>query len=177
MSRVGKLPIAIPVDVRVNLDGLTVDVSGPRGRLVKSFAGDIVITQEQGQVLVKPLLNNKFSRSMWGTARSIINSMVHGVTNGFTEELEMNGVGYKAAVKDSYINLTLAKSHNTKIEIPKIIKVTTPKQNIILLESVDKEQLGQFVATIVQQRSPEPYKGKGIRKKGQYVQRKEGKKN
>ena len=126
--------------------------------------------------MVKPLNDTNAAKAMWGTARSIINSMVKGVTVGFSEELEVNCVGYRAAIKGKYLNLTLGKSHNTKIEIPEGIKVETPKQNIITLESINKEKLGEFIAVVKRQRPPEPYKGKGIKRKGEYVQRKEGKK-
>lgn len=177
MSRVGKLPISVPEGVQVELNGLKIDVSGPKGKLSKTFAGNIEISLQNNQLSVIPLAQNKSARSMWGTARSIIFSMVKGVKEGFVQELEINGVGYKAAIKDEYLNLMLAKSHNTKIEIPKNIKITVPKPNIIILESADKEKLGQFISTIIKQRPPEPYKGKGIKKKGQFVQRKEGKKN
>ena len=177
MSRVGKLPVTVPEGVRVELDGLNVKVIGPKGNMAKSFAGNITINFQDNQISVAPINKTKEARSMWGTARSIINGMVKGVKEGFTQELEVNGVGYRAAVKGDYLNLTLGKSHNTKIKIPNIIKVDAPKQNIIMLESVDKEKLGQFVAIIIKQRPPEPYKGKGIKRKGQYVQRKEGKKN
>lgn len=177
MSRVGKLPVPVPEGVKVDLDGLKVNVVGPKGELSKTFAGSIAISLQDNQLFVKPLSETKGARSMWGTARSIINSMMKGVKEGFTEELEVNGVGYKVLVKDKYLNLMLAKSHNTKIEIPQNIKVTAPKQNQIILESVDKEKLGQFISIIIKQRPPEPYKGKGIKRKGQYVQRKEGKKN
>lgn len=177
MSRVGKLPIAIPKSVDVMISGLNVTVKGPKGELHKSFAGMIEIHTEDNSVVVKPLDTSKNARSMWGTARSIINCMIKGVHQGFSEELEVNGVGYRAAVKGNYLNLTLGKSHNTKIEIPVAIKVEAPKQNIITLQSVDKEELGQFIALIIKQRPPEPYKGKGIKRKGQYVERKEGKKN
>lgn len=176
MSRIGKLPISIPEGVKVELSGLNIDVAGPKGRIVKTFAGNISIKLQDGCILVLPLDQTNNSRSMWGTARSIINGMVTGVNRSFFEELEVNGVGYRASVKGDYLNLVLGKSHNTKIEIPKNIKIETPKQNIITLESVDKEKLGQFVATIIKQRPPEPYKGKGIKRKGQFVQRKEGKK-
>jgi large subunit ribosomal protein L6 len=144
---------------------------------LKLSLGNITITQEASSILVKPKDNSKNARSMWGTARSIINGMVQGVKEGFTQELEVNGVGYRVSVKESYLNLSLGKSHNTKIEIPSVINVETPKQNIIILKSYDKELLGQFTALIIKQRPPEPYKGKGIKRKGQYVQRKEGKKN
>ena len=142
----------------------------------KTFAGDISIEQNDETVVVKPLNSTNAARAMWGTARSIISGMVKGVTIGFSEELEVNGVGYRAAVKGKYLNLTLGKSHNTKIEIPEGIKVEAPKQNVITLESINKEMLGEFIAVIKRQRPPEPYKGKGIKRKGEYVQRKEGKK-
>jgi large subunit ribosomal protein L6 len=176
MSRVGKLPVAVPGGVDVTIDGLNVVVKGPKGNLTRSFAGMIEILIENNAVVVKPLDLSKNARSMWGTARSIINGMIKGVHEGFSEELEVNGVGYRAAVKGDYLNLTLGKSHNTKIEIPKVITVDAPKQNIITLQSVDKEKLGQFIALIIKQRPPEPYKGKGIKRKGQYIERKEGKK-
>lgn len=177
MSRVGKLPIAVPEGVNVDISGLSVNVKGPKGELAKTFAGDIEIVKEGAAVLVKPKDKSKNAKSMWGTARSIINGMVHGVKEGFSQELEVNGVGYRVAVKGPYLNLSLGKSHNTKMEIPEGVKVDTPKQNIIILHSSDKQLLGQFAAQIIKQRPPEPYKGKGIKKKGQYVQRKEGKKN
>lgn len=177
MSRVGKLPIAVPSDVKVNINGLNVSVSGPKGELSKTFAGPVEILMNDNVVIVKPLDASKNARAMWGTARSIINGMVAGVSKGFAEELDVIGVGYRASVKDEYLNLTLGKSHNTKIEIPKIVKVETPKQNIITVQSADKEKMGQFIALIIKQRPPEPYKGKGIKRKGQYVERKEGKKN
>ncbi|GAB4163425.1 MAG: 50S ribosomal protein L6 [Rickettsiaceae bacterium] len=174
MSRVGKLPVPVPAGVKVDISGLSIRVQGPKGTLEKVFAGPISIEHIDSSIVVKPL--DLMARAMWGTARSIISGMVQGVTTGFQQELEVNGVGYRAAVKGKYLNLTLGKSHNTKIEIPEGIKVDTPKQNIITLESHDKEKLGQYVAIIRQQRPPEPYKGKGIRRKGEYVQRKEGKK-
>lgn len=176
MSRVGKVPVALTNGVKVEISGLHVKVQGARGVLEKTFAGDIAIEQQDGAVLVRPLNDTKFARSMWGTARSIINGMVKGVSTGFSEELEVNGVGYRAAVKGKYLNLTLGKSHNTKIEIPEGIKVDAPKQNIITLECINKEKMGEFIAVLKRQRPPEPYKGKGIKRKGEYVQRKEGKK-
>jgi len=176
MSRVGKVPVSLANVAKVEISGLNIKVLGTKGFLEKSFAGDISIEQNENTVVVKPLNDTNAARAMWGTARSIINAMVKGVTTGFFEELEVNGVGYRAAVKGKYLNLTLGKSHNTKIEIPEGIKVDTPKQNIINLESINKEMLGEFIAVIKRQRPPEPYKGKGIKRKGEYVQRKEGKK-
>lgn len=177
MSRVGKLPVEVPGAVKVSVDGLSITVSGPKGELQKTFQGNIAITLENNQVVITPLGNDKAARSMWGTARSIIQGMVTGVNEGFKQELEVNGVGYRASVKGQYLNLSLGKSHNTKIEIPSDIKVEAPKQNALIVEGASKERLGQFVAVIIKQRPPEPYKGKGIKRKGEYIQRKEGKKS
>lgn len=176
MSRVGKVPVALTGGAKVEISGLNVKVQGPKGILEKTFSGEIVIEQKDETIIVSPSSETKAAKSMWGTARNIINGMVKGVSVGFTQELEVNGVGYRAAVKGKYLNLTLGKSHNTKIEIPEGIKVDTPKQNVIMLESIDKEKLGEFIAVVKRQRPPEPYKGKGIKIKGEYVQRKEGKK-
>lgn len=176
MSRVGKVPVLLTNGAKVEISGLNVKVTGSKGVLEKTFAGEIAIEQKENAIVVKPLSETNAAKAMWGTARSIINGMVKGVTVGFSEELEVNGVGYRAAVKGKYLNLTLGKSHNTKIEIPEGIKVEAPKQNAITLESINKEMLGEFVAVIKRQRPPEPYKGKGIKRKGEYVQRKEGKK-
>lgn len=176
MSRVGKVPVSLTQGAKVEISGLNIKVHGTKGTLEKKFVGDIMIEQTGETIVVKPLNDTSAAKAMWGTARSIINSMVKGVTVGFSEELEVNGVGYRAAIKGKYLNLTLGKSHNTKIEIPEGIKVDTPKQNIITLESINKEKLGEFIAVIKRQRPPEPYKGKGIKRKGEYVQRKEGKK-
>ncbi|AAY61144.1 ribosomal protein L6 [Rickettsia felis str. Pedreira] len=177
MSRVGKLPITIPEGVKVGLNDLEVKISGPKGELSKTFKGNIAISLEENKLLVKPLAANKNARAMWGTARSIISNMVTGVKEGFKLKLEINGVGYRAMVKGKYLNLMLAKSHNTKIEIPSDIKIEVPKQNIIILEGTDKEKLGQFASIIIKQRPPEPYKGKGIKFENQFIPRKEGKKN
>lgn len=177
MSRVGKLPVEVPSAVKVSVDGLAVTVSGPKGELTKTFQGNIAINLQDNQIVVAPLGQDKTSRAMWGTARSIIQGMVTGVSTGFKQELEVNGVGYRASVKDDYLNLSLGKSHNTKIAIPKDIKVEAPKQNALIVEGVSKERLGQFVAVVIKQRPPEPYKGKGIKRKGEYIHRKEGKKS
>jgi large subunit ribosomal protein L6 len=176
MSRVGALPITIPSGVNVQLDKLQVDVTGNKGSITKLFKGDIEIKITEDKVIVRPLNDLAQSRAMWGTARNIVANMIKGVSDGFTTELEIIGVGYRASVKDDYINLALGKSHNTKIFIPQNIKITVPANNKITLSSFDKELLGQFVSQIIKQRPPEPYKGKGIKKVGQYIQRKESKK-
>ncbi len=176
MSRIGLAAVIIPDGVKVKVDGLFVEVSGNRGIISKSFKGDIEINVDGDKLSVKPLNESSGARSMWGTARNIVSNMVKGVSEGFTTELEIIGVGYRASIKDSYINLALGKSHATKIQLPKNIEVTIPNNNKMILTSFDKELLGQFVAQIIKQRPPEPYKGKGIKKVGQYIQRKESKK-
>ena len=176
MSRVGKLPVAVPSDVKVNIDDLSITVEGPKGVLSRTFKGPIAIEFMQNAVSVRPTDESQHARAMWGTARSIINNMVHGVKNSFSITLNVDGVGYRSAVVGSFLNLTLGKSHGTKIFIPAGIKVETPKQNVVVLSSIDNELLGKFAATIIAQRKPEPYKGKGIKVHGQPVYRKEGKK-
>jgi len=118
MSRIGKLPIQVVAGVKVEVSGLFIKVQGPKGSIEKEFYGPILIEYKDSQIVVKPLNNSTEAKSMWGTARSIINGMVVGVKDGFRKELEVNGVGYRASVKGNYINLTLGKSHNTKIQIP-----------------------------------------------------------
>jgi large subunit ribosomal protein L6 len=176
MSRIGALPITIPSGVSVEIDKLQVDITGNKGNIRKIFKGDIEINITDNKVIVSPLNDLAQSRAMWGTARNIVANMIKGVSEGFTTDLEIIGVGYRASVKDEYINLALGKSHNTKIFIPENIKITIPSNNKIILSSFDKELLGQFVSQIIKQRPPEPYKGKGIKKVGQYIQRKESKK-
>jgi len=176
MSRVGKLPILIPEGVTVDMSNLTIKVQKGNNSLTKTFLGDISLAIVNNAVVVTPTAQTTKAREMWGTARNIINNMVKGVYSGFKEELDVIGVGYRASVSGKYLNLTLGKSHNTVIEIPEGVKVNTPKQDLIELESSDKEKLGQFISIIKSQRPPEPYKGKGIKKKGEYIIRKEGKK-
>lgn len=177
MSRVGKVPVVIPSGVDVSVSGCVVTVSGPLGRLTREFNDCVSFCIEDGKVRVDPNGETKEHRAMWGTARSVLNGMVSGVSKGFKTELEVNGVGYRAAMKGQMLNMSLGKSHSVKIEIPQEVKVETPKQTIVILSSIDKELLGRVAARIIQQRPPEPYKGKGIKRKGQYVQRKETKKS
>ncbi len=177
MSRIGKLPILIPKDVNVEINGLSVNASGPKGKLSKTFKGDINISISDDKIIINPLNKTKNAKSMWGTSRSVISSMIKGVKEGFSQDLEVNGVGYRASIKGDHISMSLGKSHGTKIRIPEGIGAETPKQNIIVISSADLEKLGQFASIIKRQRPHEPYKGKGIITKGQFVQRKEGKKN
>lgn len=176
MSRVGKVSIEIPNGVEVNINGLSIVVSGPRGILSRAFVADVNLLKENNLIRVVPLNDRKNTLKMWGTVRSILQNMIIGVSIGFKTELHLIGVGYRASSKDQYLNLSLGKSHSTKIFIPSYINVDASKTSTILLESIDKEKLGQFTSIIIKQRPPEPYKGKGIRIKDSFVQRKEVKK-
>jgi len=176
MSRIGKLPVLIPDTVDVKCNDLNVLITGPKGFSNRSFQGDILIELVDGKLIVTSLNDTKASSAMRGTVRSIINNMVRGVSEGFSEEVEIVGVGYKASIRNNYLNLSLGKSHNTKVFIPKGIDLISTKQNTLIVSSNDKEKLGGFISVLIKQREPEPYKGKGIKIKGRYVQRKEGKK-
>lgn len=176
MSRVGKVPVVIPSGVTVVVDNQKVTVSGAKGTLSKEFSNVVSIDVSDGIVKISPKNKEKFTLAMWGTARSIINNMVKGVSQGFSEVLEMIGVGYKAALNNRYLTLFLANSHSTIVEIPEDLKVSLPKPTLINIEGCNKESLGSFAALLIKQRPPEPYKGKGIRKQGSYVAKKEGKK-
>jgi large subunit ribosomal protein L6 len=175
MSRIGAKPIEIPDGVSVTVDKVSILVSGKYGVISKSFSENICLSVNEKNIVIKPINVNVSTKAMWGTTRSIIFNMVKGVFEGFSIDLDIIGVGYKSSTKDGYINLSLGKSHNTKILIPENIKVTHHGSKMTIF-SHDKELLGQFVAQIIKQRPPEPYKGKGIRKSGQYIERKESKK-
>jgi large subunit ribosomal protein L6 len=177
MSRVGRVPVLVPSNVKIVTDGEYVTVEGPRGRLTRKFVKELTFSMVQDSFVVSTKVSTKFARAMWGTVRSIVASMVKGVTDGFEVELEINGVGYRAAISGEYINLGLGKSHNIKVVIPDGIQVEVQKQSTISLRSSDKEKLGRFVSLLIEQRPPEPYKGKGIKRKNQYIQRKDGKKS
>jgi len=177
MSRIGKLPIKLETGVNVVVESDSVKVSGPNGVLQKKIHKTVKISVVDDKVCVTPVDNTTLALSMWGTTRSIINNMVQGVKNGFKIELELVGVGYRVAQKDNFINLAIGKSHSVRLVIPAGIKVTAPKPTHIVIEGADKEQLGQFAATVMKQRPTEPFKGKGIKFKDQFVKKKEGKKN
>ena len=176
MSRVGKVSIEVPSSVQVDIKGLNVEIIGPKGRLSRSFIADVDLVRDDNFIKVVPLNEKRDTLKMWGTIRSILQNMISGVSIGFKTELQLIGVGYRASSKDQYLNLSLGKSHSTKIFIPNYITVDASKPSAILLESIDKEKLGQFTSIIIKQRPPEPYKGKGIRIKDSFVQRKEVKK-
>lgn len=180
MSRIGKKPVTIPsgVTINVNKDNLIV-VKGPKGELKQSIDRDITIEVTDGQVVCTRPTDQIRHRAMHGLYRSLINNMVQGVTEGFKKELELVGVGYKASHQGNLLDLSLGYSHNIIVEIPKELKVSTSQEKgdnpRIFLESVDKQLLGQVAAKIRGLRKPEPYKGKGVKYKGEYIRRKAGK--
>lgn len=177
MSRIGKLPVAIPDKVKVSIDGQSVSVEGPKGSLKKSFDHSVKIELVENEVRVSPVDDGRHSRAMYGTVRSIINGMVVGVVDGYTKKLQIKGVGFRAVLKGNILDLALGYSHPCELEIPEGIKVTVAENTKITVEGADKQVVGQVTAEIYQFFPAEPYKGKGVHIEGQYVRRKEGKKS
>ncbi|MEZ5751245.1 MAG: 50S ribosomal protein L6 [Paracoccaceae bacterium] len=176
MSRIGKKPVALPKGVDVTISGQTVSVKGPKGTLSFKATDDVTITQEDGAIKVTPRGTSKRARQQWGMARSMVENLTIGVTTGFKREMELVGVGYRAAMQGKDVKLSLGYSHDVVFEVPAGITVTTPKPTEIVIEGIDAQQVGQVAANIREWRRPEPYKGKGIRYKDEYIFRKEGKK-
>lgn len=177
MSRIGKLPVAIPEKVKVSVDGQNVSIEGPKGSLKKSFDHSVKIELVENEVRVSPVDDSRHSRAMYGTVRSIINGMVIGVVDGYTKKLQIKGVGFRAVLKGNILDLALGYSHPCELEIPEGIKVTVAENTKITVEGADKQVVGQVTAEIYQFFPAEPYKGKGVHIEGQYVRRKEGKKS
>ena len=176
MSRIGKKPIAIPQGVTVNASGNTVKVKGPKGALQFVVPDEVSVKMEDGKVKVDPRNESKRARSMWGTSRTLVANLMTGVTKGFERKLEINGVGYRAAVQGKNLNLQLGYSHDVVYPIPEGIQIVTPKPTEITITGIDAQRVGQVAAEIRAFRSPEPYKGKGVKYAGEYIFRKEGKK-
>jgi large subunit ribosomal protein L6 len=176
MSRVGLKPISLPDKVAVKLDGRTVVVEGPKGKLDYELPQGISLTAADGRVTVSRANEERQLRALHGTARSLVQNMITGVSAGFTKDLEIQGVGLRAAVKGADLDLSLGKSHPILHPIPKGITVTVADNTKIKVEGIDKQQVGQFAAEVRAYYPPEPYKGKGVRYVGEYVRRKEGKK-
>ena len=176
MSRIGKKPVAVPAGVTTNISGQKVEVKGPKGMLSFTATDDVTITLADGAVSVQPRGTSKRARQQWGMSRSMIENLMTGVTTGFKKELEIQGVGYRAAMQGNVLKLSLGYSHEVNFEVPQGVTVTTPKQTEIGVEGIDAQQVGQVAANIREWRGPEPYKGKGIRYKGEFIFRKEGKK-
>ena len=176
MSRIGKKPVPVPAGVTTNISGQKVEVKGPKGTLSFTATDDVTITLADGAVTVQPRGTSKRARQQWGMSRSMIENLMTGVTTGFKKELEINGVGYRAAMQGNVLKLSLGYSHEVNFEVPQGVTVTTPKQTEIVVEGIDPQLVGQVAANIREWRAPEPYKGKGIKYKDEYIFRKEGKK-
>ena len=176
MSRIGKKPVQVPGGVTATVNGQTVEVKGPKGTRSFTATDDVTITLADGQISVMPRGDSKRARAQWGMSRSMVANLVQGVTAGFKKELEIQGVGYRAAIQGNILKLSLGYSHEVNFEVPAGVTVTTPKQTEIVVEGIDQQIVGQVAANIREWRAPEPYKGKGIRYKDEYIFRKEGKK-
>jgi large subunit ribosomal protein L6 len=176
MSRIGKHPVEIPKGVTVALAGRTITAKGKLGELKLDLTDEVDATVADGHVTVVPRSETKQSRTMWGTTRALLNNMVHGVSAGFTRRLEINGVGYRAAVQGSDLTLQLGYSHEIKYKIPKGITIVAEKPTTLVVSGADRQRVGQVAAEIRGYRGPEPYKGKGIKYEDETIVRKEGKK-
>jgi large subunit ribosomal protein L6 len=176
MSRVGKKAVTLPAGVTAKVEGQTVAVKGTKGELRFVVPGDVNVSFADNQIKVDPRNETKRARALWGTARAQVNNLVVGVTKGFEKKLEINGVGYKAAVAGKNLQLSLGYSHDVVFPIPQGIAITTPKPTEITITGIDKRQVGQVAAEIRAFRPPEPYKGKGVKYADEFIFRKEGKK-
>jgi large subunit ribosomal protein L6 len=176
MSRVGKHPVLIPQGVTVEVSGQTVTAKGKLGTLKLVVSHDIGTEVKDGKITVSPRSETKRARMQWGTTRALINNMVAGVSKGFSVGLEINGVGYRAAVQGKMLNLQLGYSHEVNFAIPDGIKITCEKPTAIRIDGTDRQQVGEVAAKLRSFRKPEPYKGKGIKYETETIRRKEGKK-
>ncbi|MDP3338906.1 50S ribosomal protein L6 [Frigidibacter sp.] len=176
MSRIGKKPVELPQGVTASISGQTVEVKGPKGTRSFKATDDVTLALDEGKLTVTPRGTSKRARQQWGMSRSMVSNLVTGVSTGFRKELEIQGVGYRAAVAGNVLKLSLGYSHEVNFEVPAGVTVTTPKQTEIVVEGIDQQLVGQVAANIREWRAPEPYKGKGIRYKGEFIFRKEGKK-
>ncbi len=176
MSRIGKKAVPVPAGVTVNLQGADLSVKGPKGELKMAFVEQVLAKMEEGGIKVDPRDKSKVARSCWGMSRTMVANMIKGVTEGFSKNLEISGVGYRAAVQGKVLLLNLGYSHDVNYPIPAGIDIKTPKPTEIVISGIDKQRVGQVAAEIREFRSPEPYKGKGVKYAGEYIFRKEGKK-
>jgi large subunit ribosomal protein L6 len=176
MSRIGKNPVTLPAGVQAQLAGQVLNVSGGKGKLILDVSADVTVTVADGAVTVAPNGDSGRARAMWGTTRALVNNMVTGVSSGFTRTLEINGVGYRAAVQGQVLNLQLGYSHDIPYPIPQDIQIACERPTLIAVSGADKQRVGQVAAEIRSYRPPEPYKGKGIKYADEVIRRKEGKK-
>lgn len=176
MSRIGKKPVELPSGVSASVSGQTIEVKGPKGTRTFTATDDVTLTVADNAVSVMPRGKSKRARQQWGMSRSMVANLVTGVSEGFKRELEIQGVGYRATAQGNSLKLALGYSHDVDFAVPAGVTVTTPKNTEIVVEGIDQQLVGQVAANIREWRAPEPYKGKGIRYKGEYIFRKEGKK-
>ena len=177
MSRIGKLAVPVPNGVTATVDGQTVAVKGPKGTLSFTVPDRVAVSkQDDGSIKVDPVDQEQDARAMWGLSRTMIKNLVTGVTDGFVRNLQINGVGYRAAVAGRDLELSLGFSHPVRFPIPEGIDIRTPKPTEIVVSGIDKQRVGQVAAEIRRWRPPEPYKGKGIKYADETIVRKEGKK-
>lgn len=176
MSRIGKKSVPVPAGVTATIEGGQISVKGPKGSLSMPLVEDISYTLEDGAISVMPANASKRARAFWGMQRTMVSNLVVGVSEGFTKVLEISGVGYRASVQGSNLKLQLGYSHDVDFAIPEGIAIKTPDQTTVEISGVDRQQVGQVAAEIRRWRKPEPYKGKGIKYRGEFIFRKEGKK-
>jgi large subunit ribosomal protein L6 len=176
MSRIGIRAVKVPAGVTASVEGQTVKVKGPKGAMELTLIDDVTVKMQDGAIKVDPRNQSKRARSMWGTARTAVSNLVTGVSQGFEKKLEINGVGYRAAVQGKSLNLQLGFSHDVSYQIPQGVTIATPKPTEVVISGTDKQLVGQVAAEIRGWRPPEPYKGKGVKYADEYIFRKEGKK-
>jgi large subunit ribosomal protein L6 len=176
MSRIGKKPVPIPAGVTASMEAGTLSVKGPKGELKMPMSDLISYEMQDDGLLVKPANGSKEARAFWGMQRTLVQNLVTGVTEGFTKVLEITGVGYRANSQGKNLKLQLGYSHDVDFTIPDGIEIKTPDNTTVEISGIDKQKVGQVAAEIRRWRKPEPYKGKGIKYRGEYIFRKEGKK-
>jgi large subunit ribosomal protein L6 len=176
MSRTGKKPVTIPAGVTASMEGGIISVKGPKGTLTMPMVSEVIYALEGDLLSVKPANETKRARSFWGMQRTMIQNLVTGVTAGFSKVLEINGVGYRANAQGRNLKLQLGYSHDVDVAIPDGVEVKTPDQTTVEISGMDAQKVGQLAAEIRRWRKPEPYKGKGIKYRGEFIFRKEGKK-
>lgn len=175
MSRIGNKPIAIPAGVEVKLDGNVITVKGPKGELTRALRPEITVKEEGGQLVFTRPDDANLNKSLHGLTRTLVNNMIIGVTEGYSKELQVLGVGYRVAMQGKQLVMNLGYSHQVFMDSPEGITIEVPDPNKIIIKGMDKEKVGQFAAEVREKRAPEPYKGKGIRYADERVRRKEGK--
>jgi large subunit ribosomal protein L6 len=177
MSRIGKKPVAMPAGVSATVESGTLTIKGPKGTLAMQLLDDLVKYEvAEGEIRVTPLTDAQRNRAAWGMQRTLVQNLVTGVTEGFTKVLEITGVGYRAQAQGRSLRLQLGYSHDVNYALPDGVDAKTPDQNTVEITGIDKQKVGQVAAEIRRWRKPEPYKGKGIKYRGEYIFRKEGKK-